>query len=234
MLLAPFYSTKDNQIFVSAEQASNFAKRQCFDFNPIHDPENKRFCVPGDLLFSLALHIYGVSESMSFTFTNMVGANVGLTFPDSNDEIIIVTNEQGKSVLEISRKGKINNDVTFIESLIKNYGQFSGQNFPSVLMPLMKEKGVMFNTNRPLVMYNSMSFQFKSLNFEHPMSLKLANSTLDVEPKRANSFLYFDLFDGDKIIGEGIKKLVVAGLKTYDEEVINAFAAGYEARRDAF
>ena len=166
MLLAPFYSTKDNQIFVSAVQASNFAKRQCFDFNPIHDPENKRFCVPGDLLFSLALHIYGVSESMSFTFTNMVGANVGLTFPDSNDEIIIVTNEQGKSVLEISRKGKINKDVTFIESLIKNYGQFSGQNFPSVLMPLMKEKGVMFNTNRPLVMYNSMSFQFKSLNFE--------------------------------------------------------------------
>ncbi|WP_413699118.1 DUF3581 family protein [Psychromonas sp. KJ10-10] len=141
MLLAPFYSTKEKQIFVSAEQASNFAKRQCFDFNPIHDPENKRFCVPGDLLFSLALHTYGVSESMSFTFTNMVGADVGLTFPDTDDETIIVTNDQGKSVLEITRKGQVNKDPEFIESLINNYGQFSGQNFPSVLMPLMKEPG---------------------------------------------------------------------------------------------
>ncbi|WP_413699117.1 DUF3581 family protein [Psychromonas sp. KJ10-10] len=92
----------------------------------------------------------------------------------------------------------------------------------------------MFNTNRPLVMYNSMSFEFSSLNFTHPMGLKLAKSTLDVEPKRANSFLYFDLFDGDKIQGQGIKKLVVAGLKPYQDEAINAFAAQYEARRDAF
>tara|TARA_R110001583_G_scaffold40778_6_gene130121 strand:- start:3165 stop:3869 length:705 start_codon:yes stop_codon:yes gene_type:complete len=234
MLLTPFYSTQDNQIFVSAEQASNFAKRQCFDFNPIHDPENKRFCVPGDLLFSLALHIYGVSESMSFTFTNMVGADVGLNFPETDDDTIIVTNAQGKSVLEITRQGKINKDATFIESLIKNYGQFSGQNFPSVLMPLMKQQGVMFNTNRPLVMYNSMSFEFTSLDLTHPLGLKLANSTLDVEPKRANSFLHFDLLDGDRITGKGIKKLVVAGLKPYDEDVINAFTAGYEARRDAF
>ena len=78
MLLAPFYTKNANLIRISAQQASNFAKLQCFDFNPIHDPDNKRFCVPGDLLFSLALNIYGVSESMSFTFTNMVGADMGL------------------------------------------------------------------------------------------------------------------------------------------------------------
>jgi hypothetical protein len=234
MLLAPFYSTKDNHIYVSAEQASTFAKRQCFDFNPIHDPENKRFCVPGDLLFSLALHTYGISESMSFTFTNMVGANVGLVFPKTDDELIIVTNGQGKSVLEITRKGKINTDTDFIESLIKSYGQFSGQNFPTLLMPLMKQHGVMFNPNRPLVMYNSMSFEFSSLDFTQTMNLKLADSTLKVEPKRANSFLHFDLLDGDKVAGKGIKKLVIAGLKPYDDQVITEFATLYEARRDTF
>lgn len=234
MLLRPFYSTKNKKISVSAEQASNFAKRQCFDFNPIHDPDNKRFCVPGDLLFSLALHTYGVSESMSFIFTNMVGADVGLIFPETDDDIIVVTNEQGKSVLEITRKGKINTDVTFVESLIKNYGQFSGQNFPTLLMPLMKQHGVMFNPSRPLVMYNSMSFEFTSIDFSRAMNIKLADSTLEVAPKRANSFLHFDIFDGDKVAGKGIKKLVVAGLRSYDEEVLMPFVEKYEARRDAF
>lgn len=234
MLLAPFYTEKDNHIYVSAEQASTFAKRQCFDFNPIHDPDNKRFCVPGDLLFSLALHTYGVSESMSFTFTNMVGADIGLIFPESDDNLIVITNASGKSVLEIERKGKINTDSDFIESLIKNYGQFSGQNFPTLMMPLMKEHGVMFNTKRPLVMYNSMSFEFDSIDFENEMQLKLAYNTMQVEPKRANSYLHFEMFDGDIVAGKGIKKMVLAGLKPYDHEVLTAFATAYEARRDSF
>lgn len=234
MLLAPFYTTKDQYIHVSAEQASTFAKRQCFDFNPIHDPDNKRFCIPGDLLFSLALHTYGVSESMSFTFTGMVGADMGLVFPETDAEHIVITNEQGKSVLEIERKGKINRDNAFIESLIKNYGQFSGQNFPTLMMPLMKEHGVMFNPSRPLVMYNSMSFEFDNIDFENEMQLKLAYNTMEVEPKRANSFLHFEMFDGDVVAGKGIKKMVLAGLKPYDHEVITAFADAYSARRDSF
>ena len=234
MLLAPFYTTKENLIHISAEQASRFAKVQCFDFNPIHDPENKRFCVPGDLLFSLALSTYGVSESMSFTFTNMVGADMGLIFPETDDNLIVITNEQGKSVLEIERKGKTNKDRDFIESLIKNYGQFSGQNFPTLLMPLMKEHGVMFNPNRPLVMYNSMSFEFEYVDFNQALHLQLADTSLEVEPKRANSFLHFDLLDGDKVVGKGIKRMVVAGLKPYEHDIITEFATAYEARRDSF
>jgi len=234
MLLAPFHTNKDNLIRVSAQQASDFAKLQCFDFNPIHDTDNKRFCVPGDLLFSLALNIYGVSEAMSFTFTNMVGADVGLIFPETDADDIVITNEQGKSVLEISRKGKINKEKSCIESLIKNYGPFSGQNFPTLLMPLMKEHGVMFNPARPLVMYNSMSFEFSRVDFDSEMHIELADSTLEVEPKRANSYLHFAIFDGEKRVGKGIKKLVMAGLRPYDHEVLSGFLSIYEARRDAF
>lgn len=234
MLLAPFHTSKDNLISVSAQQASDFAKRQCFDFNPIHDTDNKRFCVPGDLLFSLALSIYGVSESMSFTFTNMVSADVGLIFPETEADSIVITNEQGKSVLEIERKGNISQDRSFIESLIKNYGAFSGQNFPTLLMPLMKEHGVMFNPARPLVMYNSMSFEFSHFDFANKIHIELADSTLEVEPKRANSYLHFDIFDGDKCVGKGIKKLVMAGLRPYNHEVLSGFLSIFEERKKAF
>lgn len=234
MLLEPYYIKRDNIVSISAEQASTFAKKECRDFNPIHDPENKRFCVPGDLLFSLALNEYGVSESMSFTFTNMVGANVGLVFPETDSEHIIVTNEQGKSVLEIKKQGKTSHDPALIESLIKNYVVFSGQNFPTLLMPLMKKHGVMFNPARPLVMYNSMSFEFDTLQLSNPLHVKLADSCFEVEPKRANNFLHFAINDGEQVIGRGIKKMIVAGLKPYEHESITAFSTAYEARRSAF
>ncbi len=55
MLLNKYYSESDTGIQFTREQASNFAKFVAGDFNPLHDPENKMFCVPGDLLFSVAL-----------------------------------------------------------------------------------------------------------------------------------------------------------------------------------
>ncbi len=49
MFLTPYFSTEDNQFqFTVNKQAT---KKVAGDFNPIHDEDNKRFCVPGDLLF---------------------------------------------------------------------------------------------------------------------------------------------------------------------------------------
>lgn len=234
MLLESYYTQHDNIMCISAEQASDFAKQQCHDFNPLHDPDNKRFCVPGDLLFALALSEYGISESMSFTFTNMVGADMGIVFPEAAGEHIIITNEQGKSLLEIKKQGNTSHDPALIASLIKNYVVFSGQNFPTLLMPLMKKHNVMFNPARPLVMYNSMSFEFESLSLDNQLHVELSDSYFEVAPKRADNFLNFDIFDGQKVIGKGIKKLIVAGLKPYDHELISAFSLAYESRRSAF
>lgn len=197
MLLTPYYHQENAVIRISALQASRFAKVECSDFNPIHDPDNKRFCVPGDLLFSLALHFYGISESMRFSFSSMVSADMGLIFPDTKSDVIVITNEAGKAVLEIVRSGAINKTPAFIESMIKNYVSFSGQNFPSLLMPLMKEHQVMFNPARPLVMYNSMSFHFDdlvNLDTDKEMQLKLESTEMQVDGKRANNFLNFTLF----------------------------------------
>ncbi|WP_137297274.1 DUF3581 domain-containing protein [Psychromonas sp. SP041] len=234
MLLDSYYTQQGSNITISAQQASTFAKKECQDFNPIHDPNSKRFCVPGDLLFALALKEYGVSESMSFTFTNMVGDNVPLNFPVATGGNIVITNEQGKSVLEITQSGNTSHDPQLIESLIKNYVVFSGQNFPTLLMPLMKKHQVMFNPARPLVMYNSMNFEFDNLTLTNPLHVELAESKLEVEAKRANEFLHFDIYDGNNVIGRGIKSVVVGGLKPYDHNSITAFAENYLSNRNAF
>jgi len=233
MLLDPYYTQQDNIITITAEQACVFAKKECEDFNPIHDKDSKRFCIPGDLLFSLALKEYGASESMSFTFTNMVKDSVPLTFPECADEVQITT-EQGKSVLEISKSGEKNSNPDFIDSLIKNYVLFSGQNFPGLLMPLLEKHQVMFNPEKPLVMYNSMSFKFDHLDVKNHIHVKLADTYLEVEKKRGNFFLHFDILDGDEVIGRGIKTMVVAGLRPYEHDAIIGCCDRYLARRNDF
>jgi hypothetical protein len=236
MKLECYFSKNEEAISVSAEQASQFAKVECQDFNPIHDPDNKRFCVPGDLLFSIALHKYGVSKSMTFSFTGMVGADMGLNFPASDKNVITISNAKDKSVMEIERSGESEHSKAFIDGLISKYVLFSGQNFPSLLMPLMKEHNVMFNTARPLVMYNSMSLEFETFEIEGNLDLVLSKAKMEPEPKRATSFIYFDILDtaNGNVIGKGVKKSVLAGLKVYDHQLITDFANAYEARRGSF
>ena len=76
MQLSDFYAIDTAGLQISAEQASNFAKTIAGDFNPLHDPDNRRFCVPGDLLFTALLQHYGISQRMHFRFSGMVGADL--------------------------------------------------------------------------------------------------------------------------------------------------------------
>lgn len=61
MFSEQFYSVQDGRIVISAPpQASYFAKEIAGgDFNPIHDPDARRFCVPGDLLFTIVVSRFG-------------------------------------------------------------------------------------------------------------------------------------------------------------------------------
>ncbi|MGZ3255115.1 MAG: DUF3581 family protein, partial [Burkholderiaceae bacterium] len=99
MFLKEFYDIHDGNVRIAAEHASMFAKEVAHDFNPLHDVDAKRFCVPGDLLFSLILEKYGLSQNMHFTFSGMVGDGVLLNFPDTDAERIDVTDNQGKTYL---------------------------------------------------------------------------------------------------------------------------------------
>lgn len=68
MFIDQFSRQNGAQLSIGADQASDFAKTVSNDFNPIHDPGNRRFCVPGDLLFALAVERYGLAQSMQFHF----------------------------------------------------------------------------------------------------------------------------------------------------------------------
>ena len=81
MFLESYCDVINNKISFSRLQASDFAKQIADEFNPLHDADAKRFCVPGDLLFSLVLEKSGLSQDMGFTFLGMVNYCIELNFP---------------------------------------------------------------------------------------------------------------------------------------------------------
>ena len=153
-----FYAQRGEYVVISAEQASRFAKSVAGDYNPIHNPDARRFCVPGDLLFTLVLVKFGLSRQMEFRFTNMVGADTPIKFSETVDGDIHVCDDSGKCYLQVVRSGDMTRDEAVVEGFARCYVAFSGKNFPHYLKPLMEQHGVMFNPKRPLVIYDSMGF----------------------------------------------------------------------------
>ncbi|MGZ4960041.1 MAG: DUF3581 domain-containing protein [Methylomonas sp.] len=233
MFLKNFYDVRGDSICIAAEQASMFAKEVAHDFNPLHDVDAKRFCVPGDLLFSLVLDKYGLSQHMHFIFSGMVGHGVLLNFPDTDADRIDVTDNQGKTYLQIERSGSTTHDKGLIETLIRDYVAFSGQNFPYVLVPLLAKENVMFNIDRPLVIYESMTLDLKKLDFHAPR-LEMLEPKMEVNGKRATAYLHFQIKAGDEVVGAGFKKLAVSGLRDYEEAPMQAFVDEYLARKNGY
>ena len=226
MFLQQFYSADGPVLSISAEQGSSFAKTISNDFNPIHDMDSKRFCVPGDLLFALVLERYGLSQQMRFDFSGMVSADTPLVLPESPGDQFEIADAREKTYLKVSRSGDQLQDLGVLESLIKNYVFFSGQNFPHILVPLMAEKNVMINPQRPLVIYESMSLQLQTLELKQP-SVELAGTSLEVDGKRGNAEFKFNLMDNGKIVGSGVKTLILSGLREYQQEAIDLMVATY-------
>ncbi len=233
MFLRDFYDNHANHIRIGAEQASTFAKEIAHDFNPLHDVDAKRFCVPGDLLFSLVLEKYGLSENMHFIFSGMVGDGVLLTFPETDADQFDVTDNQGKTYLQIQRSGKINHDHAMIEALIRDYVAFSGQNFPYVLVPLLEKENVMFNIDRPLVIYESMTLKMQKLAVSEPR-LNMLEPKMEVNGKRATAYLHFEIRSNGELVGSGFKKLAVSGLRPYEAEPMQMFVEEYLARKTGY
>ncbi len=233
MFLKDFYSIHNDNVSIVAEQASMFAKEVAHDFNPLHDVDAKRFCVPGDLLFSLALEKYGLSQNMHFIFSGMVGHDVLLNFPDSDAELINVNDNQGKTYLQIERSGGLSRDSALIESFIRDYVAFSGQNFPYVLVPLLAQEKIMFNINRPLVIYESMTLSFHHLDFRQA-SVEMLEPKMEVNGKRATAFLHFQIKAGEEIVGTGFKKLAISVPSGYEAEPMQVFVDEYLARKNNY
>lgn len=213
MFLDSFYSVQDGRIHITAPQASHFAKEVAGDFNPIHDPDARRFCVPGDLLFAIVLSRLGLSENMTFKFRALLGAEVPLELRES-EGVIEVCDEAGKVYLEVRHNGDLTRDEEVIENFIRCYVAASGKNFPHTLMPLLESHGVMFNPDRPMIMYESMSLALNHLDNPQP-ELELNKAELDVVGKRGNVTLEYQLMSAGNAVGEVSKHLLVSGLREY-------------------
>jgi len=233
MFLDQFHSSNATQVSISAEQGSSFAKTISNDFNPIHDPGSKRFCVPGDLLFALVLGRYGISEKMSFNFAGMVSADTELSFPESPGDHFKIVDGREKSYLEVSRSGQVANNASAIESLTKNYVYFSGQNFPHLLVPIMAENNIMINPQRPLVIYDSMSLQFDTLDLQAP-TVEFAGHSFKAEGKRGEVQFDLRLMDQGVQVGSGLKTLILSGLREYQQDAVDTMVRDYQASKDRY
>lgn len=230
MFLDEFHTNDNGRIRVTAQQASRFAKEVASDYNPIHDPDAKRFCVPGDLLFALVLMNYGLSEQMTFRFLGMVGEGISLVFPAQAGDAFDITDESGKVYLQVERSGRTTHDAAVIEAFSRRYVAFSGQNFPHFLQPLMASKQVMFNPDRPLVIYDSMDFELESLD-TLGQSMELSGAVLDVAGKRGDARVHFELSAEGKVMGFGSKKMVISGLREYNESRMQEVIAEFNRRK---
>ena len=228
-----FQFGREHQFQFTREQASHFAKRVAGDYNPIHDEDNKRFCVPGDLLFAVLLSKEGISQKMRFNFSGMVNNGVALHIENKCEKESAVVDEAGKEYLHMSREGETNHDAAFIEHVVTNYVQFSGMNFPHIMVPLMEEQQMMINCQRPLVIYESMEVEFSRLDLTHP-EVEFTGATFDVEGKRGVVTLNFAFKEDGEVVGNGIKRMVASGLKPYDQEAVDDLVQRFHARKDAF
>ncbi|WP_260258332.1 DUF3581 domain-containing protein [Vibrio intestinalis] len=233
MFLTPYFSTQENQFQFTRQQASHFAKKVAGDYNPIHDEDNKRFCVPGDLLFAVLLSKQGVSQKMRFDFSGMVSDGVALHIENKCDKEAAVVDANGKEYLHMNREGAVNQDAAFIEHVVTNYVQFSGMNFPHIMVPLMEEKQMMINCQRPLVIYESMEVEFNHLDLTAP-EVTFAGATFDVEGKRGLVTLNFDFTQDGEVVGKGVKRMVASGLKPYNQDDIDDLVNRFNECKEAF
>ena len=233
MFLESYCNNEAGKINFTRQQASDFAKKIADDFNPLHDVDAKRFCVPGDLLFSLTLEKSGLSQEMKFTFSGMVNEGVDLIFPENIESHAAIIDDNNKEYLTVDVSGENTKNSTTISSLTKAYVEFSGQTFPHILVALMAENKVMINPTRPMVMYESMTIHLDTLEF-NDVHLALATSTLSIDGKRGVADLIFNLVSDGKKIGHGKKHMLLSGLRPYEQSVIDSIVNEYNEKKAKF
>ena len=227
-MLSRCYQEQGEHVVITREQGSLFAKQVADDFNPLHDVDAKKFCVPGDLLFSLVLARYGVSENMQFSFVGMVDETSLLSFPTGGSEFDITSND--KVMMSVKREGEANLCPTLIDSLTKNYVEFSGTAFPHVIIPLMAQQGVMINPARPMVIYESMAIHLDDKSISQ-VELATDAPEFSYEGKRGKIILRFKLLSNGQQVGRGEKHMLVSGIREYCQDMVDDLITYYNNRK---
>lgn len=227
MFIEKYCPINGEKISFTRQQGSDFAKQVADDFNPLHNVEAKRFCVPGDLLFSVIIAKAGLHKDMSFNFSGMVNDNVALSFPKEINKSFDIVDDKNKTYLTVEAEGEKTHCPSLINALTKAYVDFSGHTFPDILVKLMTEKGVMINPSRPMVMYQCMKINLERLDIK-TLSLKLAQTSLTIESKRGDAWLEFDLISEGEVVGHGKKHMLLSGLREYCQDSVDEMVTQYK------
>lgn len=233
MNIASYYNIDGQQVSFTRNQASSFAKGVAGDFNPIHDEDHRRFCVPGDLLFSVFLAQYGINQEMKFEFSGMVLDTTQLIFPAQVPDVFSLQDINEKDYMDISISGENTQDADFISMLSEKYVQFSSRTFPDILVPLMEQENVMINPSRPLVIYKNMEIHLDRLSGNN-LELELKNSSIKNNGKKGEVRLEFSILSDGEEIGHGAKNLLLSGLREYDLTQLDDVITSYAQRKSDF
>lgn len=232
MNIEDYYNLENSKLTFTRQQASDFAKHVAGDFNALHNIDTKRFCVPGDLLFSVIIHHYGLRQVMGFSFSDMVNDDTVLYLPEVKAREISIYDENNKKYLDVSTNGDLSHDTGLIESVTSSCVEFSGHSFPHVLVPLMKQHNTMVNTDRPLAIYDHMRIALDTLDLDS-VSLSVGECQFRVYGKRGDIALNFNFKCNGEVVGSGQKKMVIGGLREYDQSKIDILVNDYEGRKSA-
>lgn len=230
MMLSDYYQIANNTLSFTREQGSQFAKQVAGDYNPLHNEDASRFCVPGDLLFAVVLLKYGISQAMQFSFENMITENSRINLPAPSETLNFA--DEKKSYITVKREGETNTEEAVIESIIKHYVAFSGEAFPHILVPTMSAQNLMINPKRPMVMYQSMSLQFERVDIKNP-ALEPEEPIFNAEGKRGTVVLPFIWKDGDEVVGKGEKTMLVSGIVEYDKSAMDGLIERYNTSKQS-
>lgn len=233
MLLEGFYSQSNDAIVFSREQGSRFAKEVAGDFNPLHDVAAKRFVVPGDLLFSILVAQRGLHQTMKFRFSGMVTDGIELNIASLQPGHCVMVDDTGKEYMSAECEGDASRDEGLLRDLIFNYVEFSGQTFPHILVPLLEREQVMINPKRPMVIYESMEISLQRIDLPS-LDLQFNRADIEIDGKRGNVHLLFDLTSEGEIVGHGDKKMLLSGLLPYDKEAVDALVDEFNRIKHSF
>lgn len=228
------YAADDNpaSLTFTRNAASAFAKEVAGDFNPIHNPDARRFCVPGDLLFAVVLDLYQAHASMKFDFEHMVGDQVSLELKLQESSLQMV-DAAGRCYLDVAFSGNKVKSAAANHALIAAYVKFSGKTFPFLLVELMKKHEVMINPQRPLIIYKSMSIELHDINSDS-FDLALTDSTLNADGKKGEVTLNFNIVSGDQVVGTGCKNMLLGGLREYQQDVSEEIVSEYNSIKSRY
>ncbi len=252
MDISRYFSESDGAVSFTEEQASAFAKGVAGDFNPIHNPQSKRFCVPGDLLFSVLLHRYGAARTTRVQFSGMLDGNTRMQMPATVDGEALISDMKDRALLSLNLDGPRFVNQSFIAQLCNQYVHFSGRTFPDILVPLMRDAGVMINPDRPLVIYKDMAIELNGAAeaifnpseagqldelcqpLESGLALELADTDMTVDGRKGLVRLSFSIAVAGRNIGMGEKNMVLSGLREYDEAAMQKIVDQYNLWRHSY